>query len=271
MQKPPKKRARRPAKRSTLLLGMLLLLAAGAAFLLIARQRAAAPKEIPSQPNTRAVLFAYEENQVERVEVETRDYGGYQLVRSDGELRLVGDPEAKLDATLLKAILADCAAIAIEDTLKEDWREEEGPTLAQLGLDPPRVRVSVWYDTGEKAAFSVGDKAPMREAYYFLMDNDSRLYLAGSRYLTDFELDERTLLDTPSPTLDANRMNAIAFTDESGNLTAAWERRDELGWRVTAPVSYPAQEDAMEKVCANIAGIRLGVHIAQAGDADLAA
>lgn len=271
MQTPPKKKKPGREKRLALLILLILLAAGAAAFFIITTKHVNAPVVVSPVPNTQVMLFTHEQSEVATVHVITKNYGSYELVRKNDTLRLANDPDIPLNNALVNSILSAAAILSAEDTITDNWQAQQGLSLSDFGLDPPQVEVTVSYIEGDTITFSIGDLAPLNQYYYMVVAGDNHLYITDGGYISAFDIDENSLRSTSTFSVDKSRMNAITLLDPAGNVTSAWEKTMELGWRITAPISYPANATAITNLCANIATIRLGAHVASKADCDLAA
>ena len=163
---------------------------------------------------------------------------------------------------LLGEVLRNAAVIITEETLttvsEDEWKN--------YGLALGGIRVQVTYTDGVSLAFRIGDLVPQETpAYYFRMEDDSRLGVVSQDVQEIFALSVNALHRVTDPALQGDLIDRIAFTGE--NAFTAERRAD--GWYLTAPFEYPLAAAQMNTLLKNLEGLRFSQHVARAEESDL--
>ena len=276
MQKPPKKyrRLRGPSRGVSLIL-LAVALAAGVGFWYLAGYKGTQRPETESTLPYRT-LFSREKTQIARISVSLEDGSGFVLLGDNGKLTPEGQPDFEMDPRLQGELLNACATIESVDTVYEK-REEWEPYRKDFGLNTPQLSVEVDYTTGERAAFSLGDKTPEGNKYYFELQGDPGLYLASADLIELFSTEVSALRAVDQPVIHQERIDRITLKDGTGAVTAEWVQDADIlaedamyAWRMTAPFQYPCDVTAMQDLTATLSQLYLGSDVAQATEENLA-
>lgn len=106
----------------------------------------------------------------------------YTLVKSGEAYVAQGHPDKELNAAQCSAVFSAAASVYAQEVIR-DTQED----LSDFGLSAPMAVVEVAYTDGSTARMQVGDKTPGGNAYYMLVDGDSRVltmtYATAMNYL----------------------------------------------------------------------------------------
>ena len=272
MEKPLKKQRKAIKPRNMLvfsLLGAAILLGIG--FIYIVHNQDKNPTEAE---DTYRILTSHKAEDVSYITVTRRDGTGYSLAAKQGKLYVPEKPDFVMDEALEQEVLKASAIIAIDDTLSQA-REEWEKSKADFGLQPPALTVEAGYTDGKTVTFSIGGKAPDSNLYYFELHGDPGLYLASGDLIGLFTEDVTYLHKVNQPIVHYQRIDKITIADESGQITAAWTLETPItaenalsAWRMTAPYSYPCDEQAMETLITAMGKLYLGRFVTTATEED---
>ena len=270
MQEVRRKKARKGLKR-----GWLLLLAAAVLGIAVG-VRWMWPEEPPALPETHAdtaqVLMRHEADEVARVTVALRSGEGWEATQTaSGALVLADDPAGEIATGHAANILQAVSVISCEAVLTDDPSLYMGE-MASFGLDDPALIATVVYADGQTVTLRVGDAVSENDVgwRYMLVDGDDRLFAIDRGTVEDLALDRSLLRPVTQPVLHAARFDRITLTGTEGPI-GTWALEGNIGdadaddrWRLIAPLSYPADAEAISLLKQNLASLRLGAYIAPA-------
>ncbi len=270
MEKPLKKRRRKV--RTSQLLSLVLLtaaLAGGLVFWVLASRTAHEIPEVEAQTTSRTLL-RHDTAAVTRIAVTRQGQEAYVLLGDNGSLAVSGQPDFIMDSDMAKQMLEACAILTVADTVTETSEEWEADK-AEFGLESPAVTVDVSYADGSSASFSLGDKVPNANLYYFTLAGDPGLYLASADMPELFQMNLGALHQVDQPEIHSSRIDRITVSDGAGNPEAEWVLEagtasgDASGsWRMTAPYDYPCSASAMDTLLSTLEDLYLGQFAAPA-------
>ena len=266
-----KKKKRSSVHSRWIALGTALLVLLGSAAVLWQTRRNK-QDTLPEPAITYGEVMQHEEAQVERIAVTLRSGDSWSIRRdADGTFREAEDGFL-VDTDVQEQLLRVTAVISYEDVLTED-AEEYRAHLADFGLDTPRVIAKIDYEDGASVTLRIGDESGMEdEAWaYMTVDGDDRLYAVSSGNAEELMQEKALLHPVIQPTLHKARMDAITFADGAGETLMRWQLAGEVtdadadsSWQLMAPWQYPADEEAMTNLRANLSNIRLGAYMGEA-------
>jgi len=262
MEKPLKKQKRSLPSKNILILSLLgTVFVLGIVLLLIPNLIG---DKIPEAETTYRVLSSHKTEEVTHVTVTRRDGTGYALGAKDGKLYVPEKPDFVMDETLEQDVLTAAAIIAIDDTVyetKDEWEKNR----ADFGLGPAALTVEAGYTDGKTVTFSIGGKAPHSNLYYFELSGDPGLYLAPADLIDLFGEDVTYLHKVSQPIVHYQRIDKITIQNGDGEIMAAWALETAItaenalsAWRMTAPYSYPCDEQAMKTLLTAMGKLYLG-------------
>ena len=278
MQPIQKKRATNPRGRMTLLLGAAILLLACLALLSLANrpeeQSVSAAREIRS-----GVVYSAEDSDVAALRITLRSGESWQLTQSaEGVIAVDGDEGYQVARRKRDSLLAAAAAVTYEQVLTED-ASAYAANFADFGLDKPRIVAEITYRDGKALTLRIGNDSPEEDAgwSYMTIDGDPRLYALDSGTADNLAVEKADLHPVEQPVLHKVRFDRITFTAADGKTIARWELEGGIGgdaddrWRMTEPLRYPADGEAMGKLKTNLENLRLGAYVGQATPENLTA
>ncbi len=195
-----------------------------------------------------------EADRVRRLKLESE---GFQAVMvRDGERWTLTDPvRTPADEDALGRILLALERLPRGETLRaEEWKRA-GQTLADFGLDPPRLRLTVEAD-GPPLVLRVGRPTPLADAVYLLVEGTDEVMTTSPGPLSLLPNRIEQLRDRSLYGAEATRARRIGLRRADG-----WTRlqRTEGGtWVLTAPRSVRADATAVRQLLAGLAAARAG-------------
>ena len=164
--------------------------------------------------------------------------------------------------------LLSAVCISAEQVLTDDPADYAGH-LADYGLEEPRYEARIVYHDGTEVILRVGDKGPDGVWRYMLIDGDDRLFAFSNGSVEGLFVNRDTLRKVSQPALHKARIDRITLTE--GDSVVQWTLMGSITdadaidkWRITAPIAYPADADAMENLLSNAANLRLSASVGPA-------
>ncbi|MDD3411554.1 MAG: DUF4340 domain-containing protein [Eubacteriales bacterium] len=273
MEHPEKKAPRGERRMSRRALALLLTGAAvalaGALVALLPLLQQAAPhqaaqvvEESPAQTLRQGSASALSE-----MEVAHADGESYTLVYRDEKLYLMTD---EATATLIvesyiEPLVSAATTIAVEDTIAEHADEVSGE-LANMGLEPPRIAVTVRYAGGREEKIELGVQAPGTTNRYCRWSGDDGVYLCDASLYELFEYTAPMLLPLEQPSFTARLIDQATFTPAGQpplTLSFAYDADGNRSASLLSPVVYPADSEASGALLTALENFRLGTRQAE--------
>ena len=265
VERKPEKR-RRPWRLG--LLAALGVLAAGLTVFLLLR---GGENTIPEAENRRGVLLAREPGDIREVTLTFRDGESWSIRQEEnGDVRLTGTAEeAEADWTanpqLTDPMLDALAHLSYEEVLTEDpsdYRDQ----LADFGLSPAKLTAAVRFADGTETVLRIGNEADEEgNVCYLLREEDPRLYAVSASTVRDLSVEKALLHPIPEPEIHAALLDRITVRDAEGKVTAEWaldglitDQDAGVNWRITVPLTYPADEETIANLKKSAENLRLG-------------
>lgn len=197
----------------------------------------------------REKLFTVEPAQIQEVKI-TNDAGEQSTLRREGNRwTLVEAPGAVVDETEVSNITNGLASLESNRVV-----DDQPPSLAEFGLDKPRITASFKDAAGTERTVLFGSKTPMGGDLYAKLADSSRVVLVGA-YLEDtFNKSRLDLRDKSVLTFDRDAVGSITLTSPSGTITLA---RASGTWKMTAPSDAPADDAAADALVGRLATARM--------------
>ena len=269
MQKVEKKTRRGAGKRIWIAGLAILAAAAVAAAVLTSRDTAV---EVPKRENTGGTILQKQPAEIQRMTVTVRGKEPWTAVRdADGGLRMEGGDGWTVDAALGERIEDALANIVYEDILTEDPAEYRDH-LAEFGLAEPAIRAEVTYTDGTRIVLNIGDASGLEDADYRFMtvEGDGRLYAVAGSLAQDLQVEQELLHPVVQPQIQTERIDEITILDGKGQVTARWSLMGNItdsdaadNWKVTWPISYPADYDTIVNLKKNAGNLRNGLYVGE--------
>lgn len=247
----------------SLLLSLLLLAAAACGFLLL--RRAPEPREVHPAAEEAVLLFQAVPEDLVSVQIAPGTGEAYTLRISGSTLTLPEDPDFTLRPALNQLILDNCLTVRAETVYA---RISDGVPLSAFGLSPEAMSVRITCADGTEHRIRIGAQAASDiPYYYFLWDDDDRIF-GGSIDMADaFSCDLAFLRAVPQPAIRADLLSAVRLEGEADYSF----RCTDAGWQMLSPVNYPLNPDRMEGYLENLEGFAFSRYLGSAEGADLAA
>ncbi len=181
------------------------------------------------------------------------------LRKSDDAWALTAPVTAPADSATVESILSSLSTMEIDRVV------DENPTsLAQYGLDTPRLDVSFTTTGGATHRLALGNTTPTNSGMYARIDDNARLvlvpaFLESAFNRTTFDLRNRRALDVARDAVDR-----IAIAPRTG--TAIDLRRDGVNWRLAAPIDARADFSPADSMLSRLTTAQM-TSIVKEGDA----
>ena len=275
MEKVAKKKKRRGWSRGT------RLAAAGALFLVclvLALYWNREPEDKPVKEDHSGVLTQMGQDEIADVTIVPRGEEAWTVERDgDGALSLAGESGWTVDETLGERMLDALANLEYEDILTEnaqDWKDHP----EEFGLAEPLVTAIVRTRDGELMTVRIGNAVETEEGslYYMSVDNGDTLYAVSAGTVQDLRAERELLRPVEQPEILQALLDRITIRDSRGEIEREWRLRGNItdpeagtDWLITAPFTYPADEESMTTLRTAAAGLRLGAWVGEATEENL--
>lgn len=210
---------------------LALLLAALGGYIYLFEIRGWEEKERAEQAARKVAQV--EKGQVARLTLVT-DGVPIEAVKEGFTWRITAPVETDADYDVLEGLIQ--AAGSLEKAgVAADSGQVSMPdfSLADFGLADPAIRLTFTDEQGERHEVAFGDRSPTGAYFYVKTSDDSRVFLAESRFFYQFDMKLMDLRDKRYVQIDPDRVRGIELVH--GDQRVAVERRD-LQWRLTKPV-----------------------------------
>jgi hypothetical protein len=202
-----------------------------------------------STDEPREKLFAVEAAGIQELRLTSEDGEQSTLRRAGDRWTLAEAPGAEVDeseATQIATGLATLEATRVVD--------EEPASLAEYGLDTPRVTASFIDAAGAEHTLLIGNRTPAGGDVYAKLADSPRVVLIGSWQEETFNRSRFDLRDKRVLKFDRDAVGTVAITSSHGTTTLA--RRDGA-WTMTAPSQGPADDAAVDALLGRLANERM--------------
>lgn len=265
--KPPRQqRLGRRARVLLLLLAALVLAAALVVLLPAIRTRFPSLLWQREKANlTFRTLDTADVSVLDTVTVRQTDGDSYTLRYRSGKFYLAGADGADqlVNESYTDAIIAAATVIAVEDTVTED-AAEVADYLADMGLVPPAITVTVSYASGRTDTLELGATVPGTTYHYFRWSGGDGLYMCDIGTYEAFEYTAQMLLPVTQPTLVPQLIDRLTIrTPAAGTLALTFVvdgTQAYLG-TVREPYHYPMDSQAAAALMSALQNLRLGVKV----------
>ena len=274
---PKKNRTRHPLNRWLMLAAALILLC-GTILAVRLLDRPVIPT--PDSAVTYDEIHSYTAADVRSLTVIQQGQQPWTLTQdADGVCTLSGKEGWPLDASLVSRLLMVASVVSYEKVLTDNPADYAGH-LADFGLEPPRLTVTVAYADGTDATMRIGNQVTGTDmaSVYMLLDGDNRLFSLDSGTFDTLNIDASLLHAVVQPTIHKARIDRITLTGGSGETTAEWALQGNITdtdaasqWRMLTPWQYPADGETLASLRDNLATLRLGAFVCDATPEALAA
>ena len=260
-------------RRILLLLFILMLLAA----LVAATQllQSSTTVEYTAPADTSVTLYEYAHADLVSVTIRRGDEEPWTAIYSgEDSVTILGDDGFTLTSAESADFLLNAVCITAEEVLSDD-PAEYADHLADFGLEEPRYEARILYADGTEVTLRVGDKGHNGVWRYMIIDGDDRLFAFSNGSVEGLFVNRDTLRKVSQPALHKARIDRITLTE--GDSVVQWALMGDITdsdaidkWRITAPIAYPADADAMDNLLSSAANLRLSAYVAPATEENLA-
>ncbi len=264
-KKPPRGGEKRRLWWLAAALVLLLLLT------LLPRLTPEAPQALPEEPiSTAQTLYDYAPNDVFSITIRRGEEEPWTVAMTEGGQMTLQGEDGFLLSEATAAALADAACIIPCEAVLTNDPAEYADHLADFGLDSPRYEAIITYSDGVVAHLRIGDPGTENRAwYYMIIEGDDRLFSFSRGMVEALFVSRDSLREIQSPVVHKARIDQITLTSPTGVIQWTLDGRiidmDAADkWRITAPFTYPADAQAMEKLIAGAANLRLGAYVCPA-------
>jgi hypothetical protein len=223
---------------------LLVLIGLGAYMWFVERKR----PDADDKPKEKAVTL----DKAKAREIVLARAGGEEirLVRQGDAWRMTAPQDVPADASAVDAILGSLESLDAEEVVTESATD-----VAQFGLEPPRVAVTVTLEGAGPARLHLGGKTPDEGALYARIPDRPRVftvagYLEGSFDKQPFDLRDRDVLH-----VKRDAVTRLAATGDPGPFTLVRDARGE--WAFAAPVSTRAGRWTVDGLLGTLEGLRM--------------
>lgn len=202
-----------------------------------------------STETPREKVFAVEAAQIQEVRL-TNEQGEHTTVTRSGDRWSIADlPGVEVDEAEISGIANSLAGLESNRVV-----DEQPASLAEYGLDKPRITTAFKDAAGKEHTLLIGKKTPTGGDLYAKTGESPRVVLIGS-WLEDtfnrsrFDLRDKTVLKF---TRDA--VSSVTLTNANGTITLA---RKDGAWTIAAPSQAPADEVVVEGLLGRLSTARM--------------
>ncbi len=225
---------------------LLLALAAGVGayvwFVEMPRDTAAA--DTPAEK-----LFTVDATQIQEVVV-TNEAGERSTLTKRGDRWTLAEIDgAEVDPTEAGNITSGLAALEAQRVV-----DEQPPSLAEYGLETPRVTVSFKDAAGAGQTILFGNKTPTGGDLYARLASSPRVFLVGAWLDESFNRSRVDLRDKTVARFSRDAVTNVTLTSSAGTVSLAQSGGE---WRLTAPVEAPADGAAADAIVNAVSSARM--------------
>ncbi|HEX6324140.1 MAG TPA: DUF4340 domain-containing protein [Vicinamibacterales bacterium] len=211
--------------------------------------------EMKRDPNAstdapREKLFAVEPAQIQEIRL-TNEAGEQSTLRraAEGRWSLVEVPGAQVDETEAGSIATGLASLEASRVV-----DEQPPSLAEYGLDTPRVTASFTDAAGKQHTLLMGSKTPAGGDVYAKLADAPRVVLIGAWHEETFNRSRFDLRDKTVMTFARDAAGGITLTSDNRVMTLA---RRSGAWTMTSPSEAPADDAAVDALLGRLASEKM--------------
>ena len=211
--------------------------------------------EMERDPNAgteapREKLFTIEPAQIQEVRITNAAGEQSTLRRAPGDRWALAEvPGADVDEAEIGNITTALAGVESNRVV-----DEQPPSLAEFGLEKPRIAVSFTDAAGKQHTLLMGRKTPTGGDLYAKLADSPRVFLIGSWQEETFNRARFDLRDKSALKFARDAVGSVTLT--SGKSTITLVRRSGV-WTMTAPSEAPADDAAVEGLIGRLASARM--------------
>lgn len=216
---------------------LLLALAAGvgAYVWFVELERDMSAPETPGEK-----VFAVEADQIQEVRLHNEAGEESVLQRSGDRWVFAGQDGVDVDPTEAADIASGLANLESQRVV-----DEQPPSLAEYGLETPRVTVSFKDAAGAERTLLVGNRTPTGGDLYAKLGDSPRVFLIGAWLDETFNRSRFDLRDKAALKFSRDAVTNVTLTSSGGTLALAQAGGE---WRLTSPEEAPADNAAADAI-----------------------
>ena len=209
-------------------------------------------------------VLSFDSGSIDRIELQQD--GMDAALRRDGdgwtaETPFAGSADAETIDDLLRALGSAQAEAFVTDTAPDD------ATLAEYGLDTPRITATLHGSDDARYRLIVGNEATEPDGFYAMVEGGASVFVVAEDLLDEFPADAVALRDKQVLRLSRQRLAEITI-ERRGNATIKLVRRG-TEWSISQPRRLDADVSALSRILSALTDLR-AEGFDRAGDASTA-
>ena len=197
----------------------------------------------------REKLFAVEPSQIQEVRIRN-EQGEASTLKRAGERWIIAEiPGAEVDETEAGNIVTSLAGLESNRVV-----DEQPASLAEYGLDKPRITASYKDAAGAERTLLIGSKTATGGDLYAKLADSPRVVLIGSFLEESFNRSRFDLRDKSALKFARDAVGTISITNATGNVVLT---RKDGAWRITSLADAPADDAAVESLISRLSAARM--------------
>ena len=181
-----------------------------------------------SSLETPPVILKLDESSIAHIQLIKKDSPNIRLDKAgSGEWQITAPKELRADQSAVSSLVG-----AISSLNSERLVEDKASNLAQYGLDPPRLLVTVWEKDNKSQTLLVGDDTPTGGSTYAMLSGDPRVFTIASYTKTSLDKGLNDLRDKRLITLNPDKISRVELVEKGQDIEFA-RNKDE--WQILKP------------------------------------
>lgn len=207
-------------------------------------------EEKPEKPKEK--VFALDKSKVKELDLAPAGGPAVHLVKEGGESwRMTAPSPVAADTGEADALVSSLESLEIQEVAIESPGK-----LAEYGLDPPKVTVSVLLQgASEPLKLMLGDKTPDGGAVYAKVPSRPRVFTLPAFAEASFNKKPFDLRDRDLLHVKRDSVNTVAVTGPEGSYALA--RDDKGDWAFTRPLKTRAGRWSVDGLLGTLEGLRM--------------
>ncbi|MBA3948933.1 MAG: DUF4340 domain-containing protein [Acidobacteria bacterium] len=207
------------------------------------------PRDTTAADTTGEKLFTVDATQMQEVVI-TNEAGERSTLTKRGDRWTLAEIDgAEADPTEAGNITSGLAALETQRVV-----DEQPPSLAEYGLEAPRVTVSFKDASGAEQTILFGNKTPTGGDLYAKLASSPRVFLVGAWLDESFNRSRFDLRDKTVARFSRDAVTNVTLTSSAGTVSLAQSGGE---WRLTAPVEGPADGAAADAIVNAVSAARM--------------
>jgi len=185
-------------------------------------------------------VFAVEADQIQEVRLRSEAGEESVLQRTGDRWVFAGQDGVDVDPTEAASIASGLADLESQRVV-----DEQPPSLAEYGLETPRVTVSFTDAAGTERTLLVGNRTPTGGDLYAKLAGTPRVFLIGAWLDETFNRSRFDLRDKAALKFSRDAVTNVTLTSSAGTVALAQAGGE---WRLTSPEDAPADNAAADAI-----------------------